>query len=114
VPHIIKYMGAKKSILDYVIETIGENYSSGRLCDLFGGTSVIAGALGKIIPLHSNDIQEYSSVLAKTYLSNYEWQIDSSNILDEIIQKSSLIVAEIENKDETSSSERVSAPEYVK
>ena len=69
VPHIIKYMGAKRKILDFVIEAINETYEEGKLCDLFGGTSILAGALGKLIPIHSNDIQEYSAIFAHTVWS---------------------------------------------
>ncbi len=66
VPHIIKYMGSKKNILDFVIEAINDSYQKGKLCDLFGGTSILAGALGKIIPKQTNDNQLYSSKQAKT------------------------------------------------
>jgi adenine-specific DNA-methyltransferase len=98
VPHIIKYMGAKRKILDFVIEAIDETYEEGRICDLFGGTSIIAGALGKQVPIHSNDIQEYSAVLAKMYLADYAWEDYSSNLLDEIVQKASKYVESVKNK----------------
>lgn len=87
IPHIIKYMGSKRNILDFVIEAINDTYKEGNLCDLFAGTSILSGALGKLIPMHSNDIQEYSAILAQTYLSNYEWEKHPSNILDEITDK---------------------------
>ena len=98
VPHIIKYMGSKRSILDFVIGTINELYNEGSLCDLFGGTSILSGALGKLIPIHSNDIQEYSAILAKTYLSNYEWGIYPSNIVDEIVKKATEYVTSVKRK----------------
>jgi adenine-specific DNA-methyltransferase len=98
VPHIIKYMGAKKNILNFVIEAINETYEEGKLCDLFSGTSILSGALGKLIPMHSNDIQEYSAILAQTYLSNYKWNNYSANILDEIIEKASKYVNTVRNK----------------
>lgn len=85
VPHITKYMGSKRSILDFVIGAIDEMYTEGKVCDLFAGTSVLSGALGKLIPIHSNDIQEYSAVLSKTYLSNYDWKQFSSKLLEEIL-----------------------------
>jgi len=85
VPHITKYMGSKRSILNFVIETINEIYTDGQLCDLFAGTSVLSGSLGQLIPIHSNDIQEYSAVLSKTYLSNYKWQQFSSTLLEDIL-----------------------------
>jgi|SRR6185312_15340750 len=98
VPHIIKYMGSKRNILDFVIEAISDTYQEGKLCDLFGGTSILSGALGKLIPMHSNDIQEYSAIFAKTYLLNYEWNNYPSNILDEIIEKASKYVRSVEKK----------------
>lgn len=85
VPHITKYMGSKRSILDFVIGAINEIYTEGKVCDLFAGTSVLSGALGKLVPIHSNDIQEYSAVLSKTYLSNYDWQQFSSTLLEDIL-----------------------------
>lgn len=85
VPHITKYMGSKRSILDFVVGAINDIYREGKVCDLFAGTSVLSGALGKLIPMHSNDIQEYSAVLSKTYLSNYNWQQFSDTILEDIL-----------------------------
>lgn len=85
VPHITKYMGSKRSILDFVIGAINEIYSKGKVCDLFAGTSVLSGALGKLIPIHSNDIQEYSAILSKTYLSNYNWGKFNDTLLDDIL-----------------------------
>jgi adenine-specific DNA-methyltransferase len=98
VPHIIKYMGSKRNILDFVIESINDTYREGNLCDLFGGTSILSGALGKLIPMHSNDIQEYSAILANTYLSNYEWDKYPSNILDEIVEKATKYVKSVKKK----------------
>ena len=73
VPHILKYMGSKKSIIDFVISGIDEVYNGEVICDLFAGTSILSGSLGKLVNMHSNDIQEYSGHFAKTYLSNYDW-----------------------------------------
>lgn len=98
VPHIIKYMGAKKNILDFVVGAINETYQCGRLCDLFSGTSIIAGSLGKLIPIHSNDIQKYSSILAMAYLSNCDWEKYPNNIIDDIIEKATKYVAIIKAK----------------
>jgi len=98
VPHVIKYMGSKRNILDFVIEGINETYEDGKLCDLFAGTTILSGALGKLIPMHSNDIQEYSAILAQTYLSNYEWNNYPPNILDEIVEKASKYVKSVKKK----------------
>lgn len=95
VPHITKYMGSKRSILEFVIEAINDSYNGGKVCDLFAGTSILSGALGKFIPMHSNDIQEYSAVFANTYLSNYNWADVEENIVDKIIEKAEAYIGEI-------------------
>jgi len=98
VPHIIKYMGAKRAVLDFVISAIDEVYDDSRLYDLFAGTGILSGALGKLIPIHSNDIQEYSAILANTYLSSYKWHEYPSNILDDIVNKASDYVGLVQKK----------------
>ncbi|MCT4150281.1 hypothetical protein CMT34_13025 [Elizabethkingia anophelis] len=80
-------MGSKRSILDFVINAINDIYKEGIVCDLFAGTSVLSGALGKLIPIHSNDIQEYSAILSNTYLSNYDWEQFSPTLLDDILNE---------------------------
>jgi adenine-specific DNA-methyltransferase len=91
IPHIIKYMGSKRKIIDYVIEGINECYTGGPVVDLFAGSSVLAGALRNQVPFLSNDIQKYSSILAKSYLGDYKWN-EYPNILDEIIEKATIKV----------------------
>ncbi|MBG9589907.1 hypothetical protein ABE26_23075 [Cytobacillus firmus] len=91
IPHIIKYMGSKRKIIDYVIEGINECYTGGTVVDLFAGSSVLAGALRNQVPFLSNDIQKYSSILAKSYLGDYKWD-EYPNILDEIIEKATIKV----------------------
>src|ERR1700761_8958637 len=83
VPHIMKYMGSKRGIVDFVISGISEVYNGEVICDLFAGSSVLSGCLGNVARVHSNDIQEYSGHIAKTYLSNYDWE--SYPTLDTII-----------------------------
>lgn len=86
VPHVIKYMGSKRQILDFVIRGISEVYTGGTVVDLFAGSSVLSGALRNVVPMKSNDIQSYSGVLANTYLSNYNWN-DNPNILNDIVEE---------------------------
>lgn len=88
-PHITKYMGSKKQILDFVIQGIQDCYLGGNVCDLFAGSASLAGALRNSVPVLSNDIQSYSSFLANTYLSDYDWN-ENDTILDEIISKATL------------------------
>lgn len=68
-PHFIKYMGSKSKIMDFVLEGINTVYNGGKVCDLFAGSASLAGALRSQVPVHSNDIQNYSAVLADTYLN---------------------------------------------
>lgn len=73
IPHIIKYMGSKRELLGFLVDSINEIYEGEPICDLFAGTSILSGALRKQVPMRSNDIQEYSAILAHTYLGDYEW-----------------------------------------
>ena len=76
--------GSKKPILDFVISNIEEIHISDNLvCDLFSGSCTISAALRKKNNFISNDIQEYSSVLGKTYfsdLSKYDFEPLIENI----------------------------------
>ena len=84
VPHIIKYMGSKSSLLTYLVDAFNEVYEGENVCDLFAGTSVLSGSIGHGVKMHANDIQQYSAVLANTYLGNYNWN-DFENIIEVII-----------------------------
>lgn len=74
VPHFIKYMGSKKKIINFVVQAINEVNTGGPVCDLFAGSSVLSGVLRNQAHMISNDIQAYSAVLAKAYLTNYDWR----------------------------------------
>lgn len=69
--HYIKYMGSKTKILPFVIDGIQSVYRGGIICDLFAGSASLSGALSEQAPILSNDIQVYSSVLAKSYLTDW-------------------------------------------
>lgn len=90
-PQYIKYMGSKSKIMDFVIEGINEVYSGGVVCDLFAGSASLSGAIGHQVPVHSNDIQSYSSIVAQTYLT--AWKNETFPSADEIIDKAASIVA---------------------
>ncbi|PMB03361.1 hypothetical protein CEN49_23435 [Fischerella thermalis CCMEE 5273] len=79
-------MGSKRNILDFVVQGISEVYTGGTVCDLFAGSSVLSGALRNVVPMLSNDIQAYSSVLANAYLASYNWN-ENPNILNDIVVK---------------------------
>lgn len=68
----------------------------GTVCDLFAGSSVLSGALRNSVPVLSNDIQVYSAILAKTYLSNYNWN-QQPNILNEIVREATMRVEKFFN-----------------
>ncbi|WP_205728500.1 DNA adenine methylase [Bacillus wiedmannii] len=86
IPSIIKYMGSKRAIIEYVVDGIKECYTGGVVVDLFAGSSILSGALRNQVPMISNDIQQYSAILAKTYLTSYEWD-RYPNILNDIIEQ---------------------------
>ena len=84
IPHIIKYMGSKRKLVGNIVHTINEIYEGESICDLFAGTSILSGAIGQNVSMYSNDIQEYSAVLAKTYLGNYNWK-NFEGLIEDII-----------------------------
>lgn len=67
----IKYMGSKTKILPFVISGIEEVYEGGFICDLFAGSGTLSGVLGTQAPMISNDIQFYSAILSKAYLTDW-------------------------------------------
>lgn len=87
IPHILKYMGSKREILGFVEEAIDAlDVSSDWFCDLFSGTSVVAGTFKHRYNILANDIQMYSSVFSHTYLSNLRANVnlkDLGRVLEE-------------------------------
>lgn len=70
-PSFIKYMGSKSKIIDFVIEGINQIHTQNApILDLFAGSASLAGAIGRQVDFVSNDIQEYSKVLAHAYISS--------------------------------------------
>lgn len=70
-PQIIKYMGSKAKILPFVIDGIKRVYDGGGVCDLFAGSAILSGAIGRSVKVFSNDIQHYSAHLAEFYLNSW-------------------------------------------
>lgn len=93
-PLLIKYMGSKSKIMDFVVEGISQVYNGGRVCDLFAGSSSLSGAIGDQTSLIINDIQSYSCVLATTYIDRLS---DSAASLDiyELVEKAKIRVDEV-------------------
>ena len=81
-------MGSKTEIIEYVVKGLNEVHKNNQpVCDLFAGSSTLAGALRtNNIKFISNDIQSYSSIFTKTYLSKYSWEEYPSiaNIISEV------------------------------
>jgi adenine-specific DNA-methyltransferase len=86
----IKYMGSKAKILDWVVEGISEVYDGGGVCDLFAGSSILSAAIGRQVPVFSNDIQEYSKALAGLYLT--AWRPGNTPSAEDLIKEADLIV----------------------
>ena len=61
---VIKYMGSKAGIIDFVVDGLNEAYNGGVVCDLFAGACALPGAIGHCVPMTVNDIQAYSKVIA--------------------------------------------------
>jgi adenine-specific DNA-methyltransferase len=98
IPHLLKYMGSKREIISFVVDAIKSlNVNSTWFCDLFAGTSVVAGSMKSLYNVHANDIQSYSAVLAGTYLSNLKGTIRPER-LGEIKLKAEKLVAEFTGK----------------
>lgn len=85
VPYIIKYMGSKKPILNFIVDAIREITPNNKLvCDLFSGSCSVSAAMRREYNFLSNDIQEYSQVLAHTYFSDLS-SYDYKELIEEII-----------------------------
>ena len=83
IPHFVKYMGSKREILDRIHSAIEDlNVDSEWICDLFGGTSIVAGSLKHKKNVHVNDIQTYSAVFAHTYFSNLKESVGENALIN--------------------------------
>jgi adenine-specific DNA-methyltransferase len=93
IPHLMKYMGSKREILEFIISSIQElNIESEWFCDLFSGTSIVGAALRDEFNILSNDIQSYSEVFAKTYFSNLNRIVDPEELI--VIKRNAIILVE--------------------
>jgi adenine-specific DNA-methyltransferase len=83
----IKYMGSKTKLMPFVVDGIDEVYEGGIICDLFAGSCSLAGSLGTQAPIVSNDIQAYSAVIAKAYLTDWNDNVITSKHIIEGARK---------------------------
>ena len=58
--------------MDFVLSGLNEVRSDELVVDLFSGSGSLAGAIGDQVPIISNDIQAYSSVLANCYTQSFQ------------------------------------------
>ena len=93
-------MGSKRNILDFVVDAIDEvRLTDGqRLYDIFGGSAVVGGSFRTKMPVSCNDIQCYTSILAGTYLKNYDWNLFEPNVLDNIVDEATHKTLEFKEK----------------
>ena len=72
-PQVIKYMGSKAAILDFIGAGFAAvDHKDKPIVDLFAGAAAISGGFGHANKIISNDIQQYSAVIASTYLKRAE------------------------------------------
>ena len=81
-PQVIKYMGSKAKIVEFIAQGLDRVYSGDSVCDLFAGACSLSGAIGHSTRIISNDIQGYSSAIANVYLRPVS-TIDTDEILAE-------------------------------
>lgn len=80
-PQVIKYMGSKAAILDFIGQAFDEvRLGEKPIVDLFAGAAAISGGFGHHSKIISNDIQQYSAVIASTYLKRAK-RIDQFDII---------------------------------
>lgn len=97
IPHILKYMGGKKEMLNDIGKAIERMHiSTHTLCDLFAGTSIVAFAFSDEYNIISNDIQQYSSIFAQTYFSDYSRIPNIHTVLKEVCDETSALVGHID------------------
>lgn len=83
IPHLMKYMGSKREILDFIMGSIDIlDIDSEWFCDLFAGTAVVGCSLQDEYNIQTNDIQSYSSIFANTYLTNLKETINDTKITE--------------------------------
>ena len=91
-------MGGKRDILNDVNEAIRRmNIQTNVLCDLFAGTAIVSYAFSDEYDIVSNDIQQYSSIFAKTYFNKYP-KGKPGKIAKEISEKVMAIIEVTENQ----------------
>ena len=89
-PSLIKYMGSKTDLIKFIECGINLIHKKDQIiCDLFAGSATLSGALRGQCKIISNDIQEYSKILATAYLSKYDYNkdIDIDDICNKVLKR---------------------------
>lgn len=89
IPHILKYMGGKREMLDMIDKAVQKlsGIEATDFCDLFSGTAIVSYAFSDHFNVISNDIQLYSSVFANTYFSDYSAFGDPNRVVINIFNE---------------------------
>src|SRR2546427_11788690 len=68
---IMRYMGNKRGILDFLVPRLEELVEPGNVfLDLFAGTCSVGYAMKRRCVVYANDIQEYSYTISRALLSD--------------------------------------------
>lgn len=98
IPHILKYMGGKREMLTDIHRIIDQiNVRSDFFCDLFSGTAIVSYSVSDRFNVVSNDIQIYSSILAKAYFNNYS-NYNPDSTTSTILEESNSIVDSVQQR----------------
>lgn len=86
--YIVRYMGAKIKLLNFIIPKLKELVSPGDVVlDLMAGTHAIGYALKLEHPIIANDIQEYSRIIGVAIIENNATRITQEDIEQDIWDK---------------------------
>lgn len=94
IPHILKYMGGKREMLDAIGEAVRliDDGTLTAFCDLFSGTAIVSYAFSDTYDIVSNDIQKYSSIFAQTYASDFSVYGDPERLVEAIMEECNTVV----------------------
>ena len=85
---VIRYMGNKNKLLDFIIPEIINITDEGEcICDLMAGTASIGYALKSRNRIFSNDVQKYSYCISKALIENNNFTISKNTALLDLQEK---------------------------
>lgn len=99
IPHIMKYMGGKREMLGAIADAIRQmEMPIVSFCDLFAGTSIVSFLMADECDVVSNDVQSYSSLIAKAYFGDYSNITNVDEFADNVLKEAQKIVEEVERR----------------